>query len=78
MGYNNPKYFSSRFKKYHGLPPKRKLIKLRLKKFQELIGENPEMSCFEIGLELGVGDEKDLNKYIKKHTGTPPNKWKKR
>lgn len=76
MGYENPKYFSRRFKKYYGVPPKPKLVELRVEKFHELIKQDPEISCFEIGSELGVGDEVDLNKYIKSHTGSPPSVWK--
>jgi AraC-like DNA-binding protein len=76
MGYENPKYFSRRFKKYYGVPPKPKLVKLRIETFHELIEENPEMSCFEIGFELGVGDEKELNEYIRYHTKRSPTCWK--
>ncbi|WP_390300908.1 helix-turn-helix domain-containing protein [Gracilimonas halophila] len=78
MGYNCPKYFSRNFKRLHGTPPKQKLIEFRIEKFHEIVKENPQKSCFEIGFELGVGDEKDLNRYIRKHTGRPPTEWKKR
>lgn len=77
MNYDCPKYFSRRFKKYFGVPPKSKLVELRIKKFHEIIRDNPQISCFEIGFELGIGDEKQLNRYIKKYTGKPPTRWKK-
>lgn len=76
MGYDSPKYFSSRFKRHYGIPAKPKLIELRLKKFHKLISENPQISCFEIGIEIGVGDEKNLNEYVKFHTNKPPTWWK--
>ncbi|WP_040516570.1 helix-turn-helix domain-containing protein [Gracilimonas tropica] len=76
MGYKCPKYFSRKFKKYYGVPPKPKLVELRIEKFHELIREFPEISCFELGLELGIGDETDLSKYIKRHTRKYPNEWK--
>lgn len=76
MGYDSPKYFSRNFKRNYGIPPKPKLVELRIEKFHEIIRENPQVSCFEIGLELGIGDEKDLNRYIRKHTGKPPTEWK--
>lgn len=78
MGYCSPNYFSRKFKKYYKVSPKSKLVELRIEKFYQLIKENSEMSCFEIGFELGIGDETDLNKYIKRHTNKPPGKWKKR
>jgi len=76
MGYECPKYFSRRFKKYYTVSPKPKLVELRIEKFHQFIKENTALSCFEIGLELGIGDEKDLNRYIKKFTGKPPTEWK--
>ncbi|MTI88313.1 MAG: AraC family transcriptional regulator [Balneolaceae bacterium] len=76
MGYSCPKYFYRRFKKYYGVPPKSKLVELRIDKFHEIIRDNPQVSCFEIGFELGIGDENDLNKYINRHTDQPPTEWK--
>ncbi len=76
MGYDCPKYFSRRFKKYYGVPPKRKLVELRIEKFLELIREDSGISCFEIGLKLGIGDEKDLNEYIRYNTNKCPRWWK--
>lgn len=76
MGYKCPKYFSRRFKKHYGVSPKSKLVEIRLEKFHKLINENPKISCFEIGQELGLGGESDLNKYVKNHTGKPPKEWK--
>lgn len=78
MGYECPKYFSRNFKRHFGIPPKPKLVEFRIEKFYEIVNENPHVSCFEIGFELGIGDEKDLNRYIKKHTGRPPTEWKNR
>lgn len=76
MGYNCPKYFSNRFKRHYGISPKPKLVELRIDKFYELIKEKKEMSCYEMALELGLEDEKGLNRYIKTHTGKPPRVWK--
>lgn len=76
MGYDCQKFFSRKFKKHYKVPPKSKLIELRIEKFQELIRENPKMSCFEISFFLGLGDEKSLNEYIKYHTSKPPTCWK--
>ena len=76
MGYAHTKKFSRLFKRNYGMPPKAKLVELRIEKFKEIINDDPHTSCFEIGFELGVGDEKDLNRYIKKHTGKPPTEWK--
>ncbi len=77
MGYDCSKHFLRKFKRYYGIPPKPKLVELRIEKFHEIIKANPQVSCFEIGFKLGVGDEKDLNRYIRKHTGKPPTEWKK-
>ncbi|MCH2450473.1 MAG: helix-turn-helix domain-containing protein [Gracilimonas sp.] len=76
MGYESPKYFSHRFKKKYGVSPKPKLVELRIDRFYELINQDSEISCFEIGQELGIGGETDLNKYVKNHTGKPPREWK--
>jgi len=76
MGYESTKYFSRRFKKFYGVSPKPKLVVLRIEKFHEMIMQDPEISCFEIGQELGLGGESDLNKYVKNHTGKPPKEWK--
>ncbi|HBQ60832.1 MAG TPA: hypothetical protein DD671_14740 [Balneolaceae bacterium] len=76
MGYDSSKYFSRKFKKHFGIPPKPKLVELRIEKFQQIVEDNPHATCFEVGFELGIGDEKDLNRYIKNHTGKPPTEWK--
>ena len=76
MGYDCPKYFSRRFKKHYGVSPKTKLVEFRIEKFHFLIKENPDMSCFGIGFELGIGDEADLNEYIRYHTKKSPLWWK--
>ncbi|MEX0724483.1 MAG: helix-turn-helix domain-containing protein [Gracilimonas sp.] len=76
MGYECPKYYSNRFKRQYGLSPKPKLVVLRIEKFQKLIKEKPELSCYEIALQLGLEDEKVLNKYIKTHTGKAPREWR--
>lgn len=64
MGYNNPKYFSHVFKRNYGSPPKLKLVEIRIAKFFHIIDNNANISCFEIAFKLGIGDEKDLNRYI--------------
>lgn len=76
MGYDSPKYFSHRFKRNYGITPKSKLVEIRVEKFHQLISSNSDISCFEIAFKLGVGDEKDLNRYIKTHTGKPPTEWR--
>lgn len=76
MNYRCPKYFSRKFRNNFGTRPKTKLIQLRIEKFFELINTNKEISCYEIALELGLKDEVAVNKFIKRHTGKPPSKWK--
>lgn len=77
MGYDSAKYFSRRFKKYYRVTPKSKLVEIRIEKFHEIISIDPRVSCYEIGLELGLGDEKVLNEYIRYHTKKNPSWWKK-
>lgn len=63
-------------KKTFKVAPKPRLVQIRIEQFHALIKENPNISSYEIGQELGLGDEHDLNKYIKRHTRRPPTKWK--
>lgn len=77
MKFNCPKYFSRTFRNHYMKRPKEKLIQLKMEKFFELIKEEPEISCYEIALEIGLRDEIALNRFIKRHTGKPPTKWKK-
>ncbi|MFA5669689.1 MAG: helix-turn-helix domain-containing protein [Balneolaceae bacterium] len=76
MGYENPKYFARVFKKIYSVSPKTRLVQIRIEAFHLLIKGYPDISSYEIGQELGLGDEHDLNKYIKRHTKSPPTKWK--
>lgn len=77
MGYDSPKYFSRKFRNVFGVRPKSKFIEIRINKFYALIKEYPEVSCYEIALELGLRDEIALNRFINRHTGKPPTKWRK-
>ncbi len=72
MGYGDTKKFSEVFKKHYKKSPKSVLIVLRLERFHTLIKEHPEISCFELGIELGLGGERELNEYIRYHTGHHP------
>ena len=76
MQYSSSKHFSRTFRSHFGERPKSRLIQLRVERFYSLIKENPEISCYEIALEIGLKDEIALNKFIKRHTGKPPNEWK--
>lgn len=77
MSYSSPKYFSRKFRNHFGIRPKYKLIELRVNRFFEIIKNDPSLSCYEIAFQLGLRDEIALNKFIKRHTGKPPSKWKK-
>jgi len=76
MGYDSPKYFSKRFKEHYGEPAKSELVEIRLNVFQNVIRANPELSCYEIGQLLGLGDENNLNEYIIYHTKFSPTWWR--
>ncbi|MDZ7807125.1 MAG: helix-turn-helix domain-containing protein [Gracilimonas sp.] len=76
MGYGCPKYFSRRFKRSFGKSPKSKLVKIRIETFHKIILKSPELSCYEIGQKLGLGDEDNLNEYIRYHTNRSPTWWK--
>lgn len=76
MGYDSPKYFSKRFKKYYGESPKSKLVEIRVNVFHNIVRGNQELSCYEIGQLLGLGDEDTLNEYIRYHTKRSPTWWK--
>lgn len=76
MGFSCSKKFSRAFRNHFGVRPKSRLIELRVKKFLELIEENPETGSYEIAVEIGLRDEIALSKFIKRHTGKSPSIWK--
>jgi len=51
-------------------------VEIRLNVFQNVIRANPELSCYEIGQLLGLGDENNLNEYIRYHTKFSPTWWR--
>jgi transcriptional regulator GlxA family with amidase domain len=76
MGYTSAKYFSRVFRNHYKVRPKQALINLKVARFKWLIKEDPNISCFELALEIGLRDEKALNKFIVRHTGKAPRKCK--
>jgi transcriptional regulator GlxA family with amidase domain len=76
MEYSCPKIFSRKFRNAFGERPKPRLIKLRVDKFYGLIKKYPDLSCYQIALEMGLKGEIALNKFVKRHTGKPPTGWK--
>ena len=76
MGYSSVKYFSRSFRNKYKVRPKQFLINLKVARFKSLIKEDPSISCFELALEIGLRDEKALNKFIVRHTGKAPRKCK--
>lgn len=76
MDFRSTKQFSRTFRNHFGARPKTRLIELRVEKFFDLLKETPEMSCYEIAVNLGLRDEIALSKFIKRHTGKSPTKWK--
>ena len=51
------------------------MIQVRIHRFHELIKKKPDSKSFAIALKLGLIDEINLNKYLKRYTRQPPSYW---
>ncbi|MDR8393091.1 AraC family transcriptional regulator [Aliifodinibius sp. S!AR15-10] len=69
MGYSRS-YFSRRIREIFGRPPKEIMIEITMKSVREEISEDPRAIGYKIAVNVGLNDEKALNKFLDSHFDT--------
>lgn len=76
VGYDCPKKFSSDYRNHYKRRPKKDMIHYKLNKAIELIKTNPELSLYEVALEVGKKDEKSLHAFFKRNSYKHPSYYR--
>ncbi len=76
MKWGSSRTFVSAFKKQYKGSPSKMMIEVKVSRAIELLQENPEMPCIEVACAIGKSSEKDLNKFLKHHTGKSPSEYR--
>ncbi|MCW1100132.1 helix-turn-helix transcriptional regulator [Streptomyces sp. RS2] len=67
--------FSARFTNVIGIPPRRYLTQLRMRRAQDLL-ERTDATLAQVATEVGYSNEFAFAAAFRKHAGTSPGNWR--